>query len=103
MCENMSARTAELDLDMRVPSGFSALGDPARIWLVQEMAARGFITPTQAARELGMTRQGATRHLDALCAAGLATSRQAGRSTEYVLRSSALAELGDWLWAIRRR
>ena len=58
---------------------FTALADPTRRALLNELARRGPATVSDLARALPITRQGVAKHLEQLVEAGLGEARPAGR------------------------
>lgn len=81
----------------RVEAVFTALADPSRRYLVEQLAVRGSSTPTQLADELPVTRQAVTKHLDALEAAGLVHRSREGRNTVVRFDPAPLAEASAWI------
>lgn len=81
----------------RVEAVFTALADPSRRYLVEQLATRGSSTPTQLADELPVTRQAVTKHLDALEAAGLVHRSREGRNTVVRFDPAPLAEASAWI------
>ena len=69
---------------------FSALADPSRRFVVEQLASRGTATPTELAADLPVTRQAVTKHLFALREAGLVEVQRAGRETRYALTPEPL-------------
>ena len=86
---------AEPDLSARA-GAFAALGDPTRLALVGALGGGRERSIHDLAAGRPLTRQGLTKHLRALEAAGLVMSRRAGRETLFALRPGALSDLaGD--------
>lgn len=81
----------------RVEAVFTALADPSRRYLVEQLATRGSSTPTQLADELPVTRQAVTKHLAALEAAGLVHRSREGRNTVVRFDPAPLAEASAWI------
>jgi DNA-binding transcriptional ArsR family regulator len=88
---------------------FAALGDPLRLELVARIGAEGQ-SISDLARDLPITRQGATKHLRVLEASGLIRSERRGReviwhgATEGILVArKALDEIGaGWAKSLHR-
>jgi DNA-binding transcriptional ArsR family regulator len=76
---------------------FGALADPRRRFVLETLARRGSVTPTELAGELPVTRQAVAKHLAALQAAGLVERSRAGREARYRLTPAPLGEVSSWL------
>ena len=76
---------------------FSALSDANRRHLVETLARRESATLRELAAELPVSRQAVSKHLAALCEAGLVESSRAGRNTRYRLTPAALGEALAWV------
>ena len=72
---------------------FAALGDPTRLALLQRLSDDG---PASIAMLAGrvrlMTRQGVTKHLQVLAAAGIIDGNRQGREQVWALNPTRLAE-----------
>jgi DNA-binding transcriptional ArsR family regulator len=75
---------------MAVAELFRALGDPARLEMVQRLANGASYTITTVSSELGITRQGARKHLQVLVDAHIVTLEQKGRDVEVSLDREVL-------------
>lgn len=84
---------------------FAALADPARRYLLATLAESSPKTATQLTAEFPkkITRQGVTKHLELLAAAGLVRTRAEGREKHYTLAPEPLDEVAAWLEAIGAR
>ncbi|MDX1417919.1 MAG: metalloregulator ArsR/SmtB family transcription factor [Candidatus Promineifilaceae bacterium] len=82
---------------------FAALADPNRRTIIEILIADGAKTATQLADDLPISRQGITKHLNILAAAGLVTVVQRGRDKYYYLTPEPLEETAVWLAAIAAR
>lgn len=72
---------------------FAALGDPTRLALLQRLSDRGPASISMLAERLrSMTRQGVTKHLRVLAAAGIIDGRRQGREQVWALNPARLAE-----------
>ena len=86
---------------------FSALADPTRRLILDQLSRRGDATATQLADELPVTRQAVVKHLTVLDRAGLVTGRRDGRERRYRVRPDGLAATAHWMnevaaqWASR--
>jgi len=88
-----------------VDSIFNALGDPTRVAIVEELAARDrqslfeLCTRLLDAHGLGMSRQAIAKHIAVLRDAGVLTVEQVGRTSVHSLDRRALQRARDWLSA----
>ena len=64
---------------MAVAEVFSALGDPVRLEMVRRLTTGRSSTISVVSEGLGITRQGARKHLQVLADAGLVTLQPKGR------------------------
>ena len=80
-----------------VDSVFSALADPTRRQVLDEIGRRGGATATELAADLPVTRQAVAKHLGILAGAGLVDSRRNGRETRYRVTPEPLSEAIDWM------
>lgn len=72
---------------------FAALGDPTRLALLQRLSADGPASiSTLAERFPVMTRQGVSKHLRVLAAAGIIDGSHQGREHVWALNPARLAE-----------
>ena len=80
-------------------SVFDALADPTRRVLLDRVrdAGPGGASISDLGRDLPMTRQAVTKHLDALRAAGLLRIRRTGRQRLHELDAAPLEAVDDWL------
>ncbi len=83
---------------------FTALADPVRRQLLEDLAEASPKTATQLARAYyPKTRQGILKHLNVLEDAGLVTVYQKGREKRYTLTPEPLGELDQWIAALNAR
>lgn len=82
---------------------FSALADPTRRSLLQNLATNSPRTASQFAEEYPITRQGILKHLNILEDAGLVAVHQRGREKRYTLTPEQLGELESWLAELNGR
>jgi DNA-binding transcriptional ArsR family regulator len=80
-----------------VDAVFSALADPTRRSLLEEVARRGEATPTELAAQAPVTRQAVAKHLGVLADAGLVEPRRAGRETRYRPTPSPFSDAIAWM------
>ena len=71
---------------------FAALGDPTRLMLVRQLSEGGPASISVLAEEQDMTRQGVTKHLQVLAAAGIIDGSRQGREQVWTLNPKRLAE-----------
>ena len=72
---------------------FAALGDPTRLAVLQQLSERGPASISMlAGRFPVMTRQGVTKHLQVLAAAGVIDGSRQGREHVWSLNPTRLAE-----------
>ena len=76
---------------------FTALADPMRRKLLQDLAENSPKTATQLAKEYPISRQGVLKHLNLLEEAGLVAVYRKGREKRYVLTPEPLGELDQWI------
>jgi DNA-binding transcriptional ArsR family regulator len=72
---------------------FAALGDPTRLALLQRLSDDGPASISMLAESFRvMTRQGVTKHLQVLAAAGIIDGNRQGREQVWALNPARLAE-----------
>ena len=72
---------------------FAALGDPTRLAVLQQLSDRGPASISMLAERFpAMTRQGVTKHLQVLAAAGVIDGSRQGREHVWTLNPARLAE-----------
>jgi DNA-binding transcriptional ArsR family regulator len=71
---------------------FAALGDPTRLALLQQLSDDGPASIAVLAESISMTRQGVTKHLHVLAAAGIIDGSRQGREHVWTLNATRLAE-----------
>lgn len=76
---------------MLVAETFKALGDPIRLEMVKRLSDGSHRTVGGLFDGLGLTRQGARKHLQVLADADLVTLQIKGRQTEVSLAPTSLA------------
>ena len=75
---------------------FSALADPSRRRLLEELAGKD-ASVTELAQTLPVTRQAVAKHMAALASAGLVESRRVGRERLYRLNPEPLDGAAGWI------
>lgn len=76
---------------------YSALGDAARLKIVERLSEQGEMTTLELVEGLGMSRQAATKHLIVLENVGLVESRARGRQVMRRLNPNSLKPANAWL------
>ncbi len=71
---------------------FAALGDPTRLALLQRLSDQGPASISMLSEQFAMTRQGVTKHLQVLAAAGVIGGSRHGREHVWTLNPAKLAE-----------
>ncbi|MCG5218676.1 ArsR/SmtB family transcription factor [Streptosporangium sp. KLBMP 9127] len=83
---------------------FTALTDPTRRALLEELARAGPATVTDLARRLPVSRQAVAKHLGQLADAGLiSVGEPVGRRHPYRLEPAAVRTAQVWLAALANR
>lgn len=82
---------------------FSALADPNRRRIVESLATDGPATATALSAQIGVTRQGAAKHLASLAEAGIVVPSRSGREVRYELSSEGLDPGSQWLEQVGAR
>jgi DNA-binding transcriptional ArsR family regulator len=73
-----------------VSETFKALGDPARLEMIERLSNGTLYTVGTLSGGLGLTRQGARKHIQSLANADLVTLHRNGRQTEVTLNAESL-------------
>ena len=81
---------------------FAALGDDTRLALLRRLSADGPVSITVLSETFDVTRQGVTKHLAVLAAAGVVEGHREGRQHVWTLRPARLAEAQKYLAIIAR-
>jgi len=82
---------------------FAALGDPTRLALLEHLSDRGPASITMLAdRFTAMTRQGVTKHLHVLAAAGVIDGSRLGRERVWALNPERIADAQRHLEVLAR-
>ncbi|MFG3437219.1 ArsR/SmtB family transcription factor [Nonomuraea sp. NPDC047897] len=92
------------DADGQAVAVFTALIDPTRRALLEELARAGPATVTDLARRLPISRQAVAKHLGQLAEAGLIRPGEpAGRRQPYRLEPAAVRTAQVWLARLANR
>lgn len=78
----------------------SAMADPNRRRLLEEIAARGEATATSLTGVLPITRQAVVKHLAVLSRSGLVSGLRQGREVRYSVQTDGLAATAQWMAAL---
>ena len=81
---------------------FAALGDPTRLLLLRHLSAQGRASISGLAANFQTTRQGVTKHLQVLAAAGILEGERRGREHVWAINPARLAEAQRHLDLIAR-
>ena len=81
---------------------FAALGDPTRLALLQRLSKGGPASISALAGKFETTRQGVTKHLHVLAAAGLIEGERRGREHVWAINAQRLSEAQRHLDSIAR-
>lgn len=81
---------------------FAALGDRTRLALLQQLSQRGPASISVLADNFQVTRQGVTKHLQVLAAAGIIDGRRRGREHVWAVNPTRLADGHRYLEVIAR-
>lgn len=97
----MSKRSAERGLASAAIL-FAALGDPTRLSLLQRLSHGGPASISTLAGDFDVSRQGITKHLQVLAAAGVIDGRRSGREHVWAMNPARLAQAARHIDAIAR-
>ncbi|MEM9598263.1 MAG: metalloregulator ArsR/SmtB family transcription factor [Acidobacteriota bacterium] len=82
---------------------FAAMGDPTRLGLVARLSAGESLSIAQLTEGTGLTRQGVTKHLRTLEAAGIVTRRRVGRESRFAYAPKPLDDARHFLDRVSRQ
>lgn len=88
---------------MKVAPVLAALGDESRLQIVAKLCKRGPLSITNLTHGAGISRQGITKHLEALHKAGLVRSERRGREHIWKLEPRRLDEVRRYLAQISQQ
>ena len=83
--------------DDRADEVFTALADPTRRRLLDQLSTQGPLSATDLASGYSVSRQAVVKHLGALSAAGLLRSERHGRQVLYGVVPERLHQATAWL------
>jgi len=81
---------------------FAALGDPTRLGLLQRLSRGGPASISALADDFDTSRQGVTKHLQVLAAAGIIEGERRGREHVWAINPRRLADAERHLQLIAR-
>jgi DNA-binding transcriptional ArsR family regulator len=76
---------------------FAALGDETRLLIVARLAQNGPLSIARLTEGATISRQGITKHLDALSHAGIVRSERSGRERIWAIETQRLTEAQRYL------
>ncbi|MCS4306586.1 DNA-binding transcriptional ArsR family regulator [Rheinheimera pacifica] len=79
---------------------FKALGDPVRLQIVQRLSNGAALCMGELSKDLGISRQGARKQIQALVSAKVVQLHPAGREVKVQLDSAALQQGRDFITAL---
>lgn len=82
---------------------FKALGDPIRLEIVQRLSRGESITIGDVSGNLGVTRQGARKHLQVLVDANMVKLEPKGRDVYVLLETSSLGDAKEFIAEVEKR
>lgn len=88
---------------MPVAELFKALGDPTRLRMVQRLSSGATYTVSTVSSELGISRQGARKHLQVLVEAKLVNLEANGREISVQLDRSSLESAKVFIGDLERQ
>jgi DNA-binding transcriptional ArsR family regulator len=88
---------------MPVAETFKALGDPTRLEMIKRLSDGSSYTVGSLSDGLGLTRQGARKHLQVLADVDLVSLRPSGRQTEVELDIASLASAKLFISTLEQR
>ena len=88
---------------MIVTDTFKALGDPVRLEMLTRLSKGNHYSVGSLSSGLGLTRQGARKHLDVLAKACLVSLVPKGRETEVRLDTTAISEARAFITGLEQQ
>lgn len=82
---------------------FNALGDPVRLEMIRRLAQGHPATISEVSTGLGISRQGARKHLQVLADAQLVTLRPKGRDVYVALEDRALDQARNYILLLEKQ
>ncbi len=88
---------------MLITDTFKALGDPVRLQMIQRLSDGSIYTVGGLTEGLGVTRQGARKHLQVLAGVDLVSLHKNGRQIDVRLDPDALAQAKTFITELELR
>ncbi|MCB2114278.1 MAG: winged helix-turn-helix transcriptional regulator [Parvularculaceae bacterium] len=88
---------------VRAAAVFAALGDPTRLALVERLRDGRAHSIMQLSSGFDLTRQGVTKHLSALEAAGIVIRKRTGRQTHFSIERKTLENSAAYLASVSQQ
>lgn len=88
---------------MSAAQTFKALGDPVRLEIIDRLCNETSLTIGDVSKGLGLTRQGARKHLQVLTDAQIITVKPSGRKTSVTLNPTPLQEANSYIVDIEHK
>lgn len=88
---------------MMISETFKALGDPVRLEMIRRLSDDTRHTINSVSQKIGVTRQGARKHLQILVDVGLVFLKTEGRSTEVSLNRDSLLQAKAFIATLERQ
>lgn len=82
---------------------FKALGDPIRLEIVQRLSKGEAVTISKVSSNLGITRQGARKHLQILVDANMVKLEPKGRDVNVHLQTRSLDSAKEFIAEVEKR
>lgn len=82
---------------------FKALGDPIRLEIVQRLSMGEAVTISKVSSNLGITRQGARKHLQILVDANMVKLEPKGRDVNVHLQTRSLDSAKEFIAEVEKR
>ena len=82
---------------------FKALGDPIRLEIIQRLSSGESVTIGDISGDLGVTRQGARKHLQVLVDANMVTLEPKGRDVYVHFATNSLDDAKEFIAEVEQR
>ena len=82
---------------------FAALGDPTRLSIIDRLSDGHRRSISQISAGLSQSRQGVSKHLAILAAAGIVVDERVGREHHFALRPESIGAARDYLDQVGRQ
>ncbi|MDB5169360.1 MAG: HTH-type transcriptional regulator [Candidatus Saccharibacteria bacterium] len=88
---------------MLIAETFKALGDPVRLEIIERLSSGSLYTLSSVSKDLGLTRQGARKHLQVLADAELIKMEPTGRNTIITFAPASLKAADSFIKQLERK